>query len=181
MKLALATMIMVSAFSASFAPANAQQPSNPPQDGSNPSTNSARDVSHYNIQKGKPAIEGYDPVAYFPEGGGKPAKGKKELSSEYRGVRYSFASEANRTLFTSNPEKYEPAYGGWCATAMADGGRKIEISPKNYKITNGRLFLFYKDIFSDALDFWNKDEGKHTKTADDAWMTLTGEAPRAGG
>jgi YHS domain-containing protein len=137
-----------------------------------------RDTSHYNLEPGKPAIQGYDPVAYFPDAGGKALKGKAQFAHEHRGVVYHFGTKENLERFLADPDRYEPAYGGWCASAMADGGRKVEIDPKNFKVTNGRLFLFYKSLFQDALTYWNKDEPKHTAVADDFWRTLTGEEPR---
>jgi len=45
--------------------------------------------------------------------------------------------------FKANPEKYEPAYGGWCAYAMGENGEKVKIDPETYKIIEGKLFLFY--------------------------------------
>lgn len=149
------------------------------QSQSSPSTpaEASRDTSHYNLESGKPAIQGYDPVAYFPEGGGKAVAGKKELSVTHRGVTYWFSSRANLDRFKADPEHYEPTYGGWCASAMADGGRKVEIDPKNFKVTDGRLYLFYKSFFQDALDFWVKDEPKHIQSADASWKSLTGETP----
>ncbi|MGE3106912.1 MAG: YHS domain-containing (seleno)protein [Phycisphaerales bacterium] len=137
-----------------------------------------RDVTQYNLAKDKPAIEGYDPVGYFKEGGGKPMKGTKELAYTYRGVTYYFATKENRDRFKKDPEKYEPAYGGWCASAIADGGRQVEIDPKNFKVTGDRLFLFYKGLLQDAKDFWNKDEKKHTDEADGWWKKIASEEPR---
>ena len=43
---------------------------------------------------GRVAIHGYDPVAYFVEGG--PRKGRSELAVERNGVRWLFSSAANR-------------------------------------------------------------------------------------
>lgn len=136
-----------------------------------------RDASKY--REPQLAIDGYDPVAYFPEGGGKPAKGKKELSLTHRGVTYRFANAANRDAFKASPDKYEPAYGGWCAYAMADD-RRVEIDPKAFKITDGRLYLFYRDLFTDTRDPWNKDEAGLTAKADAAWKKFSGEEPRKG-
>jgi YHS domain-containing protein len=137
-----------------------------------------RDVSSYNLDQKGLAIEGYDPVAYFPEGGGKAAKGKAELTLTWRSVTYRFATKENLDRFKADPARYEPAHGGWCSSAMADGGRKVEVSPRNFKVTDGRLFLFYKDMFNDALDYWNKDEPGNTKKADEQWKRLSGEDPR---
>lgn len=122
------------------------------------------------------AIDGYDPVAYFPEGGGKPLKGDKKFSHEHRGVTYHFATQANLDAFIASPDKYEPAYGGWCAYAMASG-EKVEIDPKASRITNGRLLLFYRDFLNDTRKPWAKDEAALMAKADAAWAKRTGEQP----
>ena len=151
-------------------------PSQPPaEDGLDPAR--ARDFQHYNLDKSGLAIQGYDPVAYFPEGGGKPTPGLKSLDFKYRGVTYRFATQANLDRFKSDPRKYEPAHGGWCSTAMAEG-KKVEIDPKAFKVTNGRLFLFYTNLISDARSTWNKDEPGNTKKADTHWKQISGEEPR---
>ena len=139
---------------------------------------SARDVSQYNLGKKGLALEGYDPVAYFPEGGGAPRRGKAEFELAWRSVTYRFATKENLDRFKADPVRYEPAHGGWCSTAMADGGRKVEVSPRNFRVTDGRLFLFYKDMFSDAQDDWKKDEAGNTRKADEQWKRLSGEDPR---
>ena len=129
-------------------------------------------VQHYNLGSDKVAIAGYDPVSYFTQG--KPLKGRKELSVAHRGVTYNFATEENRKLFTSAPGKYAPTYGGWCATAMAKG-EKVEIDPTNFKVTNGRLFLFFKAFYANAIKDWNKDEANLTAKADANWRRIAGE------
>ena len=126
---------------------------------------------HYNLGKDRLAIEGYDPVAYF---GGKAARGNTRFTAEHKGVIYRFSSEQNRKLFTDDPARYLPAYGGWCATAMAEG-KKVEIDPANFRITNGRLFLFYKSFFADAQNDWKKDEPNKTRLADGQWKKIAGE------
>ena len=129
-------------------------------------------VQHYNLGPDKVAIGGYDPVAYFTPG--KALKGRKELSRSHRGVAYYFASEENRKRFAEAPEKYVATYGGWCATAMAKG-EKVEIDPTNFKVTNGRLFLFFKAFYANALKDWNKDEPNLTVKADANWKRIAGE------
>lgn len=133
---------------------------------------SADATAHYNLGKNRVALEGYDPVAYFTPG--TAAKGKPEISAQHRGVTYWFVSETSQKLFTKSPEKYLPAYGGWCATAMAKG-EKVEIDPTNFKVTNGRLFLFFKAFYGNALKDWNKDETNLTVKADANWRRISGE------
>ena len=129
-------------------------------------------IQHYNLGVDRIALGGYDPVSYFAEN--QALKGRKEISARHRGVTYYFASEENKKLFTESPEKYVPTYGGWCATAMAKG-EKVEIDPANFKITNGRLFLFYKGLWGNALKDWNKDEASLTAKADTNWKKIAGE------
>ena len=122
--------------------------------------------------EGSTAIEGFDPAAYQLQG--KAVRGDEAIQSTYRGVTYRFATAENRRAFNENPEKFVPAYGGWCATAMAEG-KKVEIDPKNYKVVNGRLLLFYKGLFGNALTDWNKDEAGLLPKADGKWRELTGK------
>jgi len=129
-------------------------------------------TQHYNLGADKVALGGYDPVGYFRQG--KAIKGRKELSATHRGATYQFAGEENKKLFTEAPDNYLPTYGGWCATAMAKG-EKVEIDPTNFKITNGRLFLFFKAFYANALKDWNKDEANLTTKADANWRKISGE------
>ena len=113
------------------------------------------------------ALGGYDPVAYLDEQ--KAAEGSARIQSAYCGVTYRFTNLEHREKFNADPEHYLPAYGGWCATAMAYG-RKVEVDPKNFKVTQGRLFLFYKGLRGNALNDWNKDEAGQTRKADEHWQ-----------
>src|ERR1043166_4304990 len=127
--------------------------------------------AHYNLSADRVAVQGYDPVSYFT--GDRPFKGQKEVATEYGGVIYRFSSEKNKQLFVASPEKSLPAYGGWCATAMAEG-EKVQVEPTNFKITNGRLFLFFKAFYANALKDWNKDEANLTTKADTQWKRIAG-------
>lgn len=140
-----------------------------------------RNTGEYNLPKSGLAIRGYDPVAYFPEGGGEPKKGKESITLDYRGVTYRFATEANREAFKRNPKRYEPAYGGWCAWAMADGNR-ADVDPKSFIVKDGRLFLFFDGFFNDTRAKWRKrDHDQQASRADAEWLEQSGEEPRRGG
>ena len=121
-------------------------------------------------QENKLGIQGYDPVGYFNQG--KAVKGKKGISASYQGVIYNFSSGENKNAFLKNPSKYEPQYGGWCAYAMGSAGEKVEINPETFKITDGKLFLFYNAFFNNTLKSWNKDEGNLKIQADDNWKKI---------
>lgn len=124
----------------------------------------------YNISDGL-GIQGYDPVAYFSQG--KAVKGSKEHALYHQGVTYHFATAADKELFKKDPSKYEPQYGGWCAYAMGAKGEKVTVDPKTFKITDGKLFLFYNKYFNNTLEGWNKDEGNLKTHADVNWKKIT--------
>ncbi|HMG93603.1 MAG TPA: YHS domain-containing (seleno)protein [Chryseolinea sp.] len=122
---------------------------------------------HFNI-KDNLALEGFDPVSYFE---GKPKEGKSEFRLSYKAVTYQFVSQSNLARFKTNPEKYEPAYGGWCAYAMGDSGEKVKIDPETFTILDGRLYLFYNFWGNNTLKDWRKDERKLQESGDRNWKS----------
>jgi YHS domain-containing protein len=126
----------------------------------------AKRIKEFNLEN-KVALQGYDPVAYFTQK--KAVKGKTALASNYEGVTYYFSSQANKEAFVKNPSGYEPQYGGWCAFAMGDYGKKVEVDPETFKILDGKLYLFYNAYFNNTLKSWNKDEVNLKKKADANW------------
>ena len=134
----------------------------------------------HNLGKGNLAIEGYDPVAYFAEGGGAPKKGDAKITHTHGGVSYRFASQEHLDLFKANPAKYAPAHGGWCTYAMGKNGEKVEVDPKSFVVQDGRLFLFYKSILNDTRKSFLKEQAALTSQADANWKKLSGEEPRSG-
>lgn len=170
------------AFAQQPAPASpaapALSPSAPATPPAAPDPNLKRETKDYNLPKTKVALEGHDPVAYFPEGGGKAVKGSDKFAFTFRGVVYHFASQANLDRFKADPDKYEPAYGGWCAWAMREGD-KVEIDPKAFIVKDGRLFLFYNGWLGDTRAKWQKgDHAAEAKSADGEWKKISGESPR---
>ena len=121
--------------------------------------------------EGGALASGYDLVSYIEDQ--KAVKGKKEFVSEYKGHKVKFSSAKNKELFQKDPEKYIPAYNGWCAYAIAkDNGSFVEINPKAFKVVNGRTHLFYKNFFANTLKRWNKNEANLKKSAEKNWVTL---------
>ena len=125
----------------------------------------------FNLDNGV-AIQGYDPVAYFTQN--KAVKGQAANIVMYKNVTYRFATPANAEAFKATPEKYEPAYGGWCAYAMGATGEKVEIDPKTFKLKDGHLYLFYNQFFNNTLPKWNKDEDNLHRKADQSWTKFVG-------
>ena len=126
----------------------------------------AQDYTH-----STPGVSGYDPVAYFTEG--KPLKGNGYHVSDFQGVTYAFASEEHKELFDANPEKYVPAYGGYCAYGVAVG-KKFVADPEVWKIVQGRLYL---NLDRKIQRTWEKDIPGNIKKADANWAEIRDKAP----
>ena len=115
------------------------------------------------------ALSGYDTVAYFTVG--KPTKGDSDFEFEYKGATWLFASAANRQAFIDAPEKYAPAYGGYCAWAMAQG-KEAPGDPNYWKLVNGKLYLNFD---ADVQTKWNVSIDAFIKAADQSWPKLLAE------
>jgi YHS domain-containing protein len=93
------------------------------------------------------AIMGYDPVAYFTDN--RAVKGSEEYSYDWLGTPWHFASSEHRSMFMSDPIKYAPQYGGYCAGEVALGSVTINIDPEAFKIIDGKLYLIYDKPHAD--------------------------------
>ena len=80
------------------------------------------------------AIHGYDPVAYFTMS--KPVEGDAAITSVLEGATFRFASAEHKALFDSDPEKYAPKYGGYCAYAVSKGATATTV-PEAWSIHGG--------------------------------------------
>ena len=109
---------------------------------------------------------GYDPVAYFTQG--KPARGKPELKVDLPERTYYFATPEQRSLFIANPVKYEPQYGGFCASGAAFA-IKLGSDPTAWEIYNGRLFIF-GDILGKTA--WQIDPQWNVAHGDRLWPAM---------
>ena len=112
------------------------------------------------------AIKGYDPVAYFTEN--KPVKGSEEYSFEHNGAVWLFSSEENRVLFISDPKKYSPQYGGYCAYAVSRN-MTASIQPELFTIEKGKLYLNYNNSVNNRF---LKNMDKYIAKADENWPKI---------
>ena len=125
----------------------------------------------YNLPSSGLALDGYCPVSYFLAD--DPVPGKPEFTATYNDVDYQFMSADAMRMFESNPEKYAPAYGGWCAFGMAIED-KFPVDPLSYKIVDGRLMVFLKNRNVDALALWNQnDEAAQVAKAEAHWNKVS--------
>jgi hypothetical protein len=81
------------------------------------------------------------------------------------GAKWFFATAANRDLFESDPEKYAPQYGGYCAYAVAMG-KTADIDPNAWKIVDGKLYLNYNQEIQVK---WLEDVPGYIQKADMNW------------
>jgi YHS domain-containing protein len=116
--------------------------------------------------EGGVAIRGTDPVAYHTTG--RPTPGRPEFTHAWRGATWRFASAANRDLFAADPERYAPAYGGFCAWAVAQG-YTAPIDPAAWRIVDGRLYLNYDRSIQRR---WERDIPGFIRSANGHWPRL---------
>lgn len=121
----------------------------------------------YAYQKDEVAVEGYDITSYFNN---DLIKGNKEFQSVYQDVVYFFANQSNLNNFEVNPEKYMPAYGGWCAMALCQG-KLVQPNPKLYSIIDDKLHLFEVKVFFNGKIQWLKNPEKNKKLADQEYKS----------
>ena len=87
------------------------------------------------------AVNGYDVVAYQGLGeDAAPVAGDDAYTATYKGVQWRFSSQANLDAFNADPTRYAPAYGGYCAWAMARG-QLAKGDPAAWYVHGGKLYL----------------------------------------
>jgi YHS domain-containing protein len=112
------------------------------------------------------AIKGYDPVAYFTEGA--PRQGKPEFAAQHRGAAWHFANARNKATFEADPDKYTPAYGGYCAYGVSQG-YLVKIEPDAWAIRDGKLYLNYDKSVQKT---WSAKPAEYITIADQKWPGL---------
>lgn len=113
------------------------------------------------------AVDGYDTVSYFTEG--KPQKGNSEFMTSYMGADWYFSSQENVDLFTANPTKYAPQYGGFCAWAVAEKNDRAPGDPNQFSIVDGKLYLNYD---AQVKSLWERDIPGFIAQGDQNWPKL---------
>jgi hypothetical protein len=121
------------------------------------------------------AVSGYDPVAFFeldqsPVGEPQPqaVPGRADITAEWNGATWAFASEANRDRFVADPAAFAPAYDGHCAFGVAKGG-KVPANPNLWRIVDGQLYV---NINPAVQGFWTADIDGNIQTAEGNWSSL---------
>jgi YHS domain-containing protein len=112
------------------------------------------------------ALRGYDAVAYFTDG--RAVKGTMQFLYEWMGVKWQFADKEHREMFSQDPQKYAPQFGGYCSWAVghnytADG------DPEAWRIVDGKLYLNYDRSVQKK---WEQDRAKWIQEANRNWPGL---------
>ena len=94
------------------------------------------------------AIEGFDPVAYFVDGGA--VQGTAEFEANLWGAVWRFRNEGNRASFLAHPEIYGPQFGGYDPADIARGV-VVAGNPRFFVIAAQRLYLFSREDNRDAF------------------------------
>lgn len=121
------------------------------------------------------AVSGYDVVAYrslaqSAVGSAQPAAvpGRADITAEYNGATFAFASEENRAKFLENPEYYAPQFDGHCAYGVSKGG-KVPGNPHLWRIVEDKLFL---NITKNVVGFWEEDIPGNINLANGNWPEI---------
>ncbi len=112
------------------------------------------------------ASHGYDVVAFFANG--SPAPGSDKFAVAHKGGTYRFGSQANLDAFKASPDKYVPAYGGFCAYGTALG-KKLDGDPRQWRIVDGKLYF---NLNADISEVWAKDIPGNITKANANWSRI---------
>ncbi|QQE12188.1 hypothetical protein JD969_01555 [Planctomycetota bacterium] len=110
--------------------------------------------------------QGYDLVSYHT---GKPQHGSTEYHTNYKGITYLFTTNANKQTFVNDPEKYLPAYGGYCAYGISVG-QKFVADPTVWEVVDGKLYL---NLDKKIQNIWSKDIPGNIQKANTEWNQIS--------
>lgn len=123
-------------------------------------------------------MQGYSPVSYLDDRRAEP--GSPRFTAEYEGVTYFFTSDQQVKKFESYPQRYLPAYGGYCAYCVAND-IKAAPTPTSFKIIGGRTHMFIQDAKLDTVAMWDKEDLTTIRgKADRFWAWQTGSRAYSG-
>jgi YHS domain-containing protein len=129
----------------------------------------ASPLSPVNVTPDGVAIKGYDPLSYFTDK--RPEQGIAKFEYLWNGAKWHFVSAAHRDLFRTDPEKYAPRYGGYCAYAVSQG-KTADIDPEAWSVFEGRLYL---NLNKEVRGLWEKDMREYIRKADENWPRMLGK------
>ena len=117
-------------------------------------------------------VQGNDLVSYHTSN--DPVRGSGHHVSEHEGVTYLFANKENKQTFDQNPQKYLPAYGGYCAYGVSVG-KKFIGDPEVWKVVDGTLYL---NLDNKIQKEWLKNVPGRIEAANKKWEEIKDKSPK---
>ena len=96
------------------------------------------------------ALMGLDPVSYFNANG--VVAGKPDITAEWSGLKWRFASAEHRDRFLAEPQRYLPQFGGNSTLTVAHGAA-IPASPLSYLIYQDKLYFDFSPRVVETLSY----------------------------
>jgi YHS domain-containing protein len=124
-----------------------------------------RTVDEIDLQQGF-ALKGYDPVAYFADGG--PAAGNAAIRYRWRGATWLFSTEEHRKAFMADPARYAPQFGGYCAFAVSRG-TTADGDPLQWAVVDDKLYV---NTNAYAMQLWDKDRPGNIQAGNSNWPLI---------
>jgi YHS domain-containing protein len=111
------------------------------------------------------ALGGYDALSYHD---GAPARGSAAHATTWHGATWQFTSAAHAEQFAANPERYAPAFGGFCSFAVSRGFT-ASTDPTAWHIDeDGQLYVFDSDAMKAD---WMDDLAANRTLSEENWHT----------
>lgn len=129
-------------------------------------------ADEYNVSKGTTvdgqgvAFRGNDVFAYHNGLGIVPGEARYTYVDD--NVAYYFKSKEALEEFASDPDKYKPQYGGFCALGVSLG-KKLDGSPRYADILDGKLYLF---LNAAVFGMYEKDKDSVLAKAKSVWPSI---------
>lgn len=120
-----------------------------------------------------PAVWGYDVVSYHINK--RPVRGSGHFTVDHDGATYLFSTLENKETFSNNPERYVPAYNGYCAFGVAKG-KKFIGDPEVWRIVDGKLYL---NLDSKIQDLWLAETESMIEEGDANWRKIRNLDPKS--
>jgi hypothetical protein len=116
--------------------------------------------------KNNKAIDGYDVVAFYKQN--QPVKGIENISYIWNNATWNFSTQENLDSFKSNPQKYAPQFGGYCAYGCSNG-YKAPTQIDTWTIVNNKLYFNYNLKVKQS---WEKNKEALIPKAEENWNTI---------
>lgn len=85
-------------------------------------------------------ILGFDTTAFFVKR--QPVEGASRNVAQWNGGTWHFKTTREASLFRANPTAYAPQFGAYCTGGLSQK-HVVNGNPANWRIHNGKLYLFY--------------------------------------